>query len=90
MTFNERARQMVSQKSILLNLGLPQKYKISLSFHWIIQRCETFVAVAPRACHDRFNTGFNIASAVNCAYRPWFISIVLKVKLVVEVPSRIR
>eukprot|EP00468_Gymnochlora_sp_CCMP2014_P010035 CAMPEP_0167748648 /NCGR_PEP_ID=MMETSP0110_2-20121227/4953_1 /TAXON_ID=629695 /ORGANISM="Gymnochlora sp., Strain CCMP2014" /LENGTH=590 /DNA_ID=CAMNT_0007633683 /DNA_START=13 /DNA_END=1786 /DNA_ORIENTATION=+ len=43
-----------------------------ISVHKIVQTEGTFVVTFPRGYHSGFNTGFNVAEAVNVSYDDWF------------------
>lgn len=68
---NNGARQFLSEKSCLFNPLLPKQFQDGLSFYKVVHIPGTFVILPPCAYHGGFNTGFNVAEAVNYADMSW-------------------
>ena len=61
--------EFLRHKTSVIEPGLLLKNGIKL--HKIVQRPREFVIGRPQAYHSGFNTGYNIAEAVNFALEPW-------------------
>jgi len=69
--YNNGSRQFLAEKNCLFNPSLPSTCSYDLPFLNAVQEPGTFVALPPCAYHGGFNTGFNIAEAVNYADCSW-------------------
>ena len=69
--YNNGVRQFLSEKSCLFHPLLPKSFQYDLSVYKVVHIPGTFVVLPPCAYHGGFNTGFNVAEAVNYADMSW-------------------
>lgn len=63
--------QILIQEETIFIPGIPQKFGTTLSFHRDIRRKGSFGVVALRENQVRFNSGYNVASAVKYTHSSW-------------------
>lgn len=65
------ARQFLSEKSCIFNPSLARRHGYDIPFYKASQQPGTFIILPPCAYHGGFNSGFNVAEAVNYADMSW-------------------
>lgn len=70
--FNGGGRQVFHEKTFLFNPCLLRTQRVSLQFYRFTQKRSMFVIIPPRVYQRGFNSGYNIASAVNYSNSSWF------------------
>lgn len=72
VNYYEHGRTVVcTQKAMLFNCCLLQKFGVVLAFHLVSQKPRDFIEVASQAYHAGFHSCYYLASPVNYTNSPW-------------------